>query len=308
MDQMTKALISSCLAFVFISGCNTVDYRAPVTAYASSVSATSTIFTTYYSQQNTLARDHYLLRVKYDKSPIYYIAPGSNDETGLLLKYSAGSLRARIQALNLIREFGVKLLSVINSTEADDAPRSIQSISTEYNASIMLLSNETGFFKTGKTISDATTSLVSSLSKLYINHKKNEAIKEAILSGGPAVNQILVSLKRDISALATQNKTDYLESAKDITDRYNKQITDQSFSDQQRNEILMQISKFYTLYENSLLTPPDTVFTALINANNELIEYANNPTGEGALNKITASLSALNGTIKPFSDFYNSQR
>lgn len=326
-----------CVLALVLSGCKTVDYSEPVSSYASSVASTSTIFAKYYTDQNLLARNHYLLTAKYNKLDIevFRDVGGDQTETGLFMKYPIKSLWARMQALDVVRMYGVKLLAVLNSEDGEEAKKSIISIAESYNSSVEYLKKDP--FGKGNQIAKAEVSLISSLTELYLNKKKTEAVTKAIEFGGPAIDIILQSLKSDIELLGFQNSTDYLADAKFISELYNKKnclvpaamkqnpsdfkkvmrktddicvdqaAIDNNMSESQRTEMLAQLAKSLTLYENAKLNPPDSVFTAMILANNDLTAYAKNPDAEGALGNIAASLAALNSTIQPFSEYYNAK-
>lgn len=316
-------------ATFYLISCTNINFKEPVTTYASAMSASTTVITDYYDNQNELARRFYFTRLKYDKFGKVQTVEESGINTPVYLRYSAEGIKARRDALGLISAYGNKLAVLAGADFPDRISNSSVAILTGYENLSQAFSKLKGKEATYKSVfSEETKNLVAATTKMYEEHERNKALNAAIVNGYPASSRILVTLQKDMNLFADMDRGRQSTQFGYLACVYNEDVrvkaglpledgekhctvskTDPApLSESQRLELLGQVQSTAALYEKSVINRPDDVVAAMIQANDALFAYASNPKGDNSLIALNSALETFNARIKPFIEYYASRQ
>lgn len=310
---------------LYLISCTNINFKEPVTTYASAMSASTTVVTDYYDSQNELARRFYFTQLKYDRTRNVQTVDESGAKTPVYLRYSAEGIKARRDALGLISAYGNKLAVLAGADFPDRISNSSVAIMTGYENLSQAFSELKGKEATYKAeFSKETKNLVAATTKMYEERERNKALTAAIVEGYPASNKILATFQKDMNLFADMDRARQSTQFSQLACVYNEDVKVKAgqklakgelscngsdtlpapLSEPQRLELLSQVQSTAVLYEKSVINRPDDVVAAMIQANDALYAYASNPEGDNSLIALNAALETFNARIKPFVDYY----
>ena len=183
-----------------VSGCAANRYEAPVTTFRVETQQTIGVLGEFYSSRNSSELDVYLRNVGTDPTQ----RVGTVDEHGIPTPlgkptFSPESIKARLDALNLIGIFANRLYDLANTT----APADFQTAATSLGTNLGSLDKT---FQTLEGAKDPTankyigpvSALIGAIGQMYLGHQRDQMIKKAISDGAPEVDEILSQLRSDM--------------------------------------------------------------------------------------------------------------
>lgn len=315
-------------AVAFISACTTVNFKEPVTSYSTAMSTSGTIFSKYYAGQNDILRKIYFTNLKYNKDTKIGEIDEQGFKTPLYFYYSPEAMRARLDTLKLVSAYGNKLAVLAGADSPQRISDNTASIISDSATVVTQLEalQGAGSSVNAQYLASAKT-LTSALVKMYYENKQSDAVKQEIVSGHDAVNKIFELIRDDLNGFSNDLSSRYKNQLGHLVLYYNKDLnlkasggvvqtskgsakaaapasTPTPLTDSQRIDLLNQIQTTASLYESSVMGRPDDVVTAMIQANDEIYKYAQDPSGGDSLVALNAALESFNYRLKPFVDFY----
>ena len=284
-----------------MGGCTNIDFREPVSSYNKGMDLSGAVLANYYSEINNQARDTYIIQAKYDESKTVWETEGGV-RTALVSAYPADAIKARLDAISLISQYGSKLAQLAGS----DAPERINAGVVNLGESYTKLSDhfreaaQLGNNDSSNKYVQPVTTIVGVLSEQYADNKRDQLLNKAIKEGYPAVETILLLLESDIPYihdLAENNASDQLTLA---TRYYNAKKDTMSF--ERRSSVLSEISEFAGNYQALTVNQPTNVVIAMREANAALLEYANNPKDENRIVRLTSAIDTFNSRVGPIAE------
>ncbi|WP_408602211.1 hypothetical protein [Pseudomonas sp. PLMAX] len=275
------------------------------------MSKSNAVLNEFYSQQNDLARKSYFTQLKYDKDMPLQLKDDKKRPTPLYFRYSPEGIKARHDAISLISVYGNRLLVLAGTDSPQRISDSAGSIVSRYQglpAAFGGLSGDEAAAK--KVYIENTQKLVSAVTKMYYEKQQSDALLSAINEGHSAVDAILKTLQADILSLSATHQARTNSQLSNLVYIYNEDVdarkakSSQTFSESQRLDLLNQAQNTAALYEGTVINQPDDVVAAMIQANDDLYAFAQNPKGENSLIALNAAIESFNAKIQPFVDYY----
>ncbi len=289
--------ISLCL---LSTGCLNNRYVAPVTTFHNSTTQTITTISAFYSSRNSFETAIYLSDLANDPTqPVQTIdAQGRPTPLGTPV-FSPASIKARLDALQLVGVYATRLNDLANSS----APADFATQATALGTSL------TGLTKTFQDLgaNDATASsyvgpiasLVGTIGKMYLQGKRDQLVKEAVHEGGPKVNEILSMIKDDLDKIFT---IEVITAAnQELAQKIVAYNTDRStLSLDQRVARLAEIQVAAQTASSATTSAPSLLVASMLSANNALLASANAPKKDKqiTLASLNDALSAWTGQIQ----------
>jgi hypothetical protein len=227
----------------------------------------------FYSSRNSYEIDLYLLGVAADGSlPVQTVdANGKPTPLGQPV-FSPASIKARLDALNLIGVYANRL----NDLATSSAPTDFQTAATTLGTNLSSLDKT---FQTLNGVGDPTankyigpiSSLVGTIGQMYLEHKRDQLIVQAVKQGAPFVDAVLSQESDDMdNILSLQVVTGARERLATVIISCNHDRS--SLSYEQRTARLVEIKAAATEAANAVGSAPAALVTAMKNANDELMK------------------------------------
>ena len=147
------------------------------------------------------------------------------------------------------------------------------------------------------------STLVTAVGNMYLNHRRNQMVKDAILQGGPQVDSILARVKDDMNNIfALQVSTGASEQLATLVRAYNKDRAQLSY--EQRVARLAEVKAAVESGTAAAVSAPAQLVSAMLTANDALLEAAKQKHGNfadlnAALNTWSSEIETLAGEIQP---------
>ena len=183
-----------------LAGCAVNRYQAPVTTFRAQTQQSIGVLSDFYSSRNSYEIDAYLQVVAADSKLAVLETDADGKPTPLGRPvFTPASIKARLDALNLIGIYADRLYDVANST----APTDFQ------NAATVLGDNLGSLEKTFKTLEGASdptankyvgpiSTLIGTIGQMFLEHERDKIITTAIQDGAPQVATILSQIRDDM--------------------------------------------------------------------------------------------------------------
>ena len=299
--KRTRAGALALFACVLLSGCTTNRYLAPATTFRDSTTRTISVISGFYASRNSYELEIYLTTVALDPTTNLE----AKDKTGASTPlgkpvFSPASIKARLNALQLVGVYAARLCDLTNST----APSDFSDASTALGKNLITLSNDFQSLKT--TSADPTagayvqpvTTLLTAIGNMYLNHQRNKLVKQAILDGSHQVKVILTQVQSDLDNIfSLELSTGGNEQLATLVRAYNNDRASLSYD--QRVARLAQVKAAAESASAATVSAPSQLVAAMLTANDALLAAANPPKGQQAADFATlnAALSTWSGLI-----------
>jgi hypothetical protein len=265
----------SCIValFIFVAGCSTTNFAPPIASFQKSVSTSSAAIGTAFNNLNEIQRQLYLDEVALDPEKDVGTTDPSGAPTPLLGRtFQAPSIKARMDSLALLGTYAQKLTDLIGNSPAEQlsqiAKRTGSSL-TSLDKTFADLSSS-AYDPTAIKYINPVSDLIGALIKMYYEHRRDEAIRDAVNTGAPAVTKILEGIEID--------EFHEMRGGMDLL---------------QRQKLLQEINKCAAAYEASIEFNPSALIDSMRQAHDALIKYANAPRTPGNMNELVSTLQAL---------------
>jgi hypothetical protein len=258
-----------------LSGCVANRYAAPVNTFRDKTQQTIGVLSDFYSTRNSYEIDVYLRAVAAD-SKLEVLAVDSDGHPTPLGRpvFSPASIKARLDALNLIGIYASRLYDLANTT----APGDFQTAANTLGDNLGSLDKT---FQTLAGKSDPTankyvgpiSSLIGTIGQMYLEHKRDEFIRKAVADGAPQVEAILSQMRDDMDNVFSK---EVITAAKEkmaiLVNSYNEERSKLSF--EQRTARLNEIKAASEEAAVSVGSAPASVVTAMMEAHQALVRAA----------------------------------
>ena len=286
------------LAVIMImAGCTTINFAPPIASFQNSVTTASAAIGTAFNNLNQFERQLYLDDVALKPEKNVDIGDGSDQPTPLLgLTFQAPSIKARTDSLRLLGTYAQKLTNLVGNNapqQFSDVVKTSAGGLTTLDKTFAELSSTTYDPTAAKYISPVSE-LIGSLVKMYYEHRRDEAIREAVNTGASAVQNILGELENDlVNFVKPQQTADLWADLRQLVDYYNHHRETDRMDLQERKNLLGDINKCALAYEASVEINPSGLIDSMRQAHEALIKYANAPRTPGNMNALLATLQAF---------------
>lgn len=306
-----SSLRSLVLGMVFlgaVAGCTNIDYKEPASDFGAAMSSASIVLSDYYSGLNAAERKVYLTRIKYSTTnePVSEFHNGVN--TGLVYQYSPQWLKAKTDTINLLSLYGSRLVALGSSSAPENVGTGIDALGTNLNT---LGSQIKAISKSEKEVnfSKDVTTIVAVVGKMYTDHKRDQAITEAVRTGYPAVSRAIEFLEQDLPWVGALQSTGADDSLSSTMTYYNQFIKDHPKATlAEKQAILSEVQSSAASYESVEAKSPQSVLVAMRDALNAIAEYANNPGGQDRLVRLNMAIETFNNRVTPIAQSINNMR
>ena len=291
------------------TGCVTNRYLAPVTSFRDKTGQTIGVIGDFYSSRNSFELENYLQTAARDGSVALATVDSSGHPTPLGKPvFSPASIKARLDALNLIGLYAAKLYALAST----DAPANAESAVTSLGANLNSLSTT---FQTLQGINDPTannyvapvSNLVGAIGRMFLEHKRDELINEAVKNGAPVVTKILSLIRDDMDKIfSLEVVTGSNEQLATLTVAYNRDRGTLSY--EQRVARLKEIKAAAAEAAASVGAAPSALVTSMMAAHAALINAVKTPSKakitnltelSAALDQWTTQIQSLSAQVKP---------
>jgi len=287
-----QRLAAVALTFVLV-GCTANRYEAPVSSFRDKTQQTINVLSSFYSSRNSYEVDLYLQGVAADSSlPLQTTdAYGSPTPLGKPV-FSPASIKARLDALNLIGVYANRLYDLVNTT----APSKFQSATTALGNNLSSLDKS---FQNLQGATDPTaskyigpiSSLVGAIGEMFLDRKRDELITKAVRDGAPQVDLILSQVRDDMERIfSLEIITGSNEKLATLIASYNADRAKLNY--EQRMARLSLIRSSANEVAASVGGAPIALVTSMMDAHKALVQEATAPAKAKA-----TSRSALNGAL-----------
>jgi hypothetical protein len=259
---------------LFACGCAVNRYSMPVTTFRDKTQQTVGVLGDFYSSRNSYEVDLYLQTVASDNTLAVATVDGTGNPTPLgKPTFSPASIKARLDALNLVGAYATKLYDLAST----DAPTKFQSAATSLGTNLSSL--DMTFQSFG--VSDPTagkyigpiTSLLGAFGKMFLEHKRDELITAAVNDGAGPVETILSLIRDDMDKIfSLQVVTGANERMATLIIAYNADRPRLTY--EQRVTRLADIKAAAAEAAASVGAAPSAVVTSMMAAHKALIEAA----------------------------------
>ena len=203
MNRILRAILRVTMPLAVLAascGCAVNRYQAPVSTFRDKTHQTIGVLSDFYSSRNAYEIDAYLLTVAAD-SKLEVLEKDKDGKPTPLGRpvFSPASIKARMDALNLIGIYASRLYELANTA----APVNFQSAATTLGDNLGSLDKT---FQTLAGASDPTankyvgpiSNIIGLIGRLYLEHERDQLIKAAVADGAPQVDAILAQLRDDM--------------------------------------------------------------------------------------------------------------
>jgi len=289
LQQVSVFLI--CL--FILSGCAAGRYQAPVGTFRDKTQQTISVLSDFYSSRNSYEIDLYLQGVAADSGLRVEKVDANGIPTPLGKPiFSPRSIKARLDALNLVGAYGGRLSDLANS----GAPTKFQSAGTLLGKNLSSLDKT---FQTLEGSSDPTAnkyigpigSLIGTFGQMFLDRRRDELISKAIADGAPQVDIILSQMRDDMDqVLSIEIITGSNERLATLITAYNTERGKLTY--EQRTARLAAIKAAAAEAAASAGSAPSNLVTAMMDAHKALVE-AVSPSKKPSINSFATLNSAL---------------
>ena len=292
---------------LFVAGCAANRYEAPVGNFFNATQQTVGVIAEYYNSRNSYEIDLYLQSIAADSTLKVETVDSSGNPTPLGKPvFSPASIQARLDALCLVAAYAQRLNELANT----DAPAEFQSAATTLGENLSSL-NKT-FEKLGASDPTASryvgpvTTLVGIVGQMYLERRRDEAIRTGVADGAPEVDIILSQVRDDMDRVfALEVSTGANQKLAELIFAYNRDRATLNFD--QRTARLARIKAAADEVSASVGSAPSSLVTNMMNAHAALVQCAaaspkSRPTTLAALNSAlqqwTNQIQTLSGQVK----------
>jgi hypothetical protein len=323
MKPLGYRLLAFTLSLSFLctnAACDNGVLKERIADFQESVGLVSSSVGTYFAEMNQFERELYLQDVLLHPT-MKVSSHGTNATqtkpatTGLFGPFSEDSIRARMDAISLLGRYGKRLAELAGS----DAPERFNSAAQELGANLFSLQNT---FRSLANAGDPTAhnfaspigSIVGAIGKMILEEKRDKKLKIAINQAAPAVRTVLNLIESDLNtvvvpqrlsgnALALQRLVVFYNCAVDPASMAANMCPapPPKLSLGERRDLLSKISDATQRYQLFKTSNPAEAISAMREAHEALVEYAENRNPQN-LAALVAALDSFRSSAKQIAD------
>lgn len=304
INSLKRMLIVS--AVMIAGGCTTIDFKQPISTYNEGMAKSSGAVADYYSGLNDTLRENYFNKVKYNnnnkleeyaggvKTPVFAIIPPE-------------AIKVRVEAINLISQFGSQLAVLAGSDAPKRSNDAIVSIGSTYSTLANRFSSSPDIANNRRSAAYAPfiSTIAGAVAESYVESKRREFLDNAINQGCPAVEKVLGLLQEDLPKVQEWIVGKADNQVTDAMAYYNEHRISMSF--QERSVMLSEIKYFARSYQELVVNQPSQLIVAMRKVNVALRDFASS-TDDSRVVKLTAAIEEFNNIVSPIASSIKEMR
>jgi hypothetical protein len=273
-ERLWGAMAMGTFFALVVASCVTVTWREPVASFGETVTTASRALGSYYVQMNDFERRVYLDEHLYQPSLAVEWAHDGHPTPLASQAFSSKSIKARLDALELIALWAQRLEELAQA----DAPAAAADAGTLLGQNLADLSQTMAGLagdKSAPSYAGPVSAIFGALSEMWVEHRRDAAIKAGIEKGAPAIRQVLELLEDDMVAVVQPlRETGAKELIAERVGWYNSQRLLKGVSFDDRRAALMDIDEAVRTHVALVAFSPTGITQALRQALNALVRLA----------------------------------
>lgn len=280
-----------------LSACVTVKVETPLASYRDAVAQASAAVGAYFSDVNAFERDLYFDELRTDPRREVLATDAEGKRTPLLGQtLSAESVRARLDSLALLSAYGARLAELAGA----DAPSKLPEEGRALGEAITNLETTFRSLRDDAKAPDYAGPIgfiAGVLGEMYVDSKRDEALRKAIRDGTPKVDRILDLLEADLTQVAGPiRQLGAQQMLAERMDEYNRNRL--KWSREQRHDALDDIRAAARGYELALVARPASLIAAIRTANHSLVAAVEAGRSADSMARLRGAIDALSGRVR----------
>jgi hypothetical protein len=271
-----RARLALCIAVIVASSCAVNRYKVPVGDFRNKTIKSTSVLADFYVTRNQYEVDLYLNEVAVD--PKLEVLAKNPDGTPTPLGkpvFSPGSLKARLDALDLIGAYANRLADLASS----EAPAKFKDAASLLGQNLTTLSNTFSGLASGG--GDPTAikyvgpvgKLIGAIGEMILEQKRDQLISAGINKAAPEVDTILGQVKNDLDTIfSLQLSTGATQRLATLVAGYN--VDRERLSYQERKIRLSEIRDAAALRSTEIASAPSSLVTSMSSAHQALVKLA----------------------------------
>jgi hypothetical protein len=280
-----------------LPACVTVQVETPLASYREAVTRASAAVGAYFADVNAFERDLYFDELRADPRREVLATDAAGRRTPLLGQtLSAESVKARLDSLALLSAYGGRLAELAGADAPAKVPgegRALGEALTNLENTFRSLSNDSK----APDYAGPIGFIAGVLAEMYLDSKRDEALRKAIRDGTPKVDRILDLLETDLTLVAGPiRKLGAQQMLAERMDEYNRNRG--KWNREQRTAALEEIRAAARGYELALVAQPASLIAAIRTANHSLVAVANGDRSVASMAELRGSVDALSARVR----------
>jgi hypothetical protein len=192
-----KALFTAWL--LAAAGCVTARIAPPVATFQEVTATSAEALSAYYRGLNAFERDLYLEARLYDPKLTVAASEGGRPTPLAGNVFSPESIRARLDAVHLVGAYAQRLSDLATSDEPQRVEEGVKRLGErlgKVDGTFAKLADASAARYAGP-----VSQLLGALASMYVEEKRDAAVRAAVVQGAPAVGEVLDLLERDFAEL-----------------------------------------------------------------------------------------------------------
>lgn len=274
-----QAALALCLATIGATGCAVNRYKAPVGAFRERTVRSTAVLADFYATRNQFEVDLYLDEVAAD--PAKEVLKTNPDGTPTPFgkpAFSPASLRARLDALDLIGAYANRLADLASS----DAPAKFKDAAALLGENLGSLNSTFAGLAgpadpTANTYVGPIANLIGAIGEMILEAKRDRLISTAINKAAPEVEKILDLVKKDLDIFSLQVSTGANQRFTTLVAAYNRDRANLNY--EARKSRLSEILDAATASSADVVAAPSSLVTSMSDAHQALVKLASSKRG-----------------------------
>lgn len=307
MEIKSIRIAAALLLFLSATACTNIDFKEPVSDFGATMAESGAALKTYYTTLNEQERSVYLTRALYSSDQRIGNIDAQSRETPLVETYPAAWVKAKVDTINLLSIYGSRLAALAGSKAPEEFSSGVDILGKNLNTlgtQIKAISGTEQERQFGNDVS----AIVSAVGSLYLDKKRDEAIKDALDKGYKPAMKALDFLEEDLPLENRIRTSGAKQSLMLQAGYFNKTFINKQASLAEKRVVIEDIEKSAKRIELLIANRPDELIVAIRKALTAIRDYSNNPKDENSLVRLTAELETFNNRVKPIADAINSMR
>jgi hypothetical protein len=284
-------------ALLLLSGCVTVRFDQPVANLGAATADASAAIGEYLRALDDFERRVYLDACLYDPREGLAASQGGRPTPLLARRFGPESIRARTDALSLLGAYAQRLDDLVNTdapAKATDAAAALGSELGNLAERVQTLAGDA----TAPDYAGPVSALVAVVGELYVEERRERALRKGIAAGGPQAARIIDLLEKDlVEAVKPLRETGEAERLAERVRWYNERRGELARDLAARRALLDDIDETVRRSHAIADFDPTRVTRALRGANDALLALARSSRKPGDLRAFAAAMRAWGGRI-----------
>lgn len=284
--------------FLFLAAaCVTVNVETPLGTYRDTVTQASAAVGAYFADVNAFERDLYFDELKTNPNKEVLATDATGNRTPLLGQtLSAESVKARLDSLALLSAYGARLAELAGADAPSKLPQEGRALG-EAVASLETTFRSLNHDAKAHEYAGPIGFVVGVLAEMYIDSKRDQALRSAIEEGTPKVDRILELLEADLTLVAGPiRKLGAQQMLVERMDEYNSNR--RKWNREQRSAALEDIRAAARGYELALVAQPASLISAIRTANHSLVAVARTSRSPTSMAELRGAVDALGARVR----------